>query len=286
MRLSRPERAKVGHSLTAFLKPWICWAWGSLGARPLVWISVSTFLVPSFSSIAWPSAPERLRGFSSALKCSPCSWFPCSCFPCSSWLSRSSRSPPLAKATETRLSDMATASSSASPSFFDKTFSFLCSFIYIAFPTTTVLSPLPFSASPVALPFYLRCSRAKRIQRSSAPITCLPVRLVGPEPEGIGGGSVLCGLSHRAARGLIWRVQAPRSHHRLHEVVSVHAQEADLHADPNLRQRIEHDPSDMGAGPVEDRDELPRCGLPDLPPLLDRLEPEEHLGFLLEAEHR
>jgi hypothetical protein len=43
---------------------------------------------------------------------------------------------------------MATASSSASPSFLDKTFSFLCSFIYIAFPTT-VLSPLPFSASPV-----------------------------------------------------------------------------------------------------------------------------------------
>src|SRR5688572_29810740 len=124
MRLSRPERAKVGHSLTAFLKPWICWAWGSLGARPLVWISVSTLLVPSFSRIAWPSAPERLRGFSSALKCSPCSWFPCSCFPWSSWLSRSSRSPPLAKATETRLSDMATASSSASPSFFDKTFSF------------------------------------------------------------------------------------------------------------------------------------------------------------------
>ena len=46
---------------------------------------------------------------------------------------------------------MATASSSASPSFFDKTFSFLCSFIYFAFPTTTI-SPLPFSASPVRSP--------------------------------------------------------------------------------------------------------------------------------------
>src|SRR5918995_5704726 len=106
----------------------MCWAWGSLGARPLVWISVSTFLFPSFSSIAWPSAPERLRGFRSALKCSPCSWFPCSCFPCSS---RSPLSPPLAKATETRLSDMATASSSASPSFLYKAFSFLCLFIYL-----------------------------------------------------------------------------------------------------------------------------------------------------------
>jgi hypothetical protein len=79
-------------------------------------------------------------------------------------------------------------------------------------------------------------------------------------------------------------VQAPRSHHRLHEVVSVHAQEADLHAGPNLRQRIEHDPSDIRAGPVEDRDELPRCNLLDLPPVLGRLEPEEHLGLLLEAE--
>src|SRR5918995_2179691 len=73
------------------------------------------------------------------------------------------------------------------------------------------------------------------LQRSSAPITCLPLRLVGPEPDGVGGDGVLCGLSHRAPRGLIWHVQAPRSHHRLHEVVSVHAQEADLHADPNLR---------------------------------------------------
>src|SRR5215217_2378729 len=94
------------------------------------------------------------------------------------------------------------------------------------------------------------------------------------------------GLSHRAPRGLIWRLEAPRSHHRLHEVVSVHAQEADLHAGPNLRQRIEHDPSDMGAGPVEDRDELPRCNLPDLLPVLARLQPEEHLGLLLEAEDR
>src|SRR5215210_9222392 len=35
-------------------------------------------------------------------------------------------------------------------------------FVYLfAFPTTTVL-PLPFRASPVAVPFYLRCSRAKR----------------------------------------------------------------------------------------------------------------------------
>ena len=76
------------------------------------------------------------------------------------------------------------------------------------------------------------------------------------------------------------------SHRRLHKVVSVHAQEADLHAGPNLRQRIEHDPSDIRAGPVEDRDELPRCGLPDLPPLLGPLQPEEHLGFLLEAEDR
>src|SRR5215208_133724 len=134
IRLSFPEAAKVGHSLTAFLKPWICWAWGSLGARPLVWISVSIFLEPSFSSIAWPSAPELLRGFRSALKCSPCSWFPCSCFPCSSWLSRLSRSPPLAKATETRLSDMATASSSASPSFFDKTFSFFVFVHVFCFP--------------------------------------------------------------------------------------------------------------------------------------------------------
>src|SRR5215212_4349534 len=161
MRLSRPEAAKVGHSLTAFLKPWICWAWGSLGARPLVWISVSIFLEPSFSSIAWPSAPELLRGFRSALKCSPCSWFPCSCFPCSSWPSRSSRSPPLAKATETRLSDMATASSSATPSFFDKTFSFLCSFIYFAFPTTSTISP-PRSALLQSVPFWLHSSRPKR----------------------------------------------------------------------------------------------------------------------------
>src|SRR5918994_1321899 len=154
MRLSRPERAKVGHSLTAFLKPWICWAWGSFGASPLVWISVSTFLFPSFSRVAWPSAPERLRAFRWALKCSPCSCFPCS--------SRSSLSPPLAKATETRLSDMATASSSASPSFLDKAFSFLCSFIYFAFPTTSI-SPLPFRASPVAVPFWLHSSRPKRL---------------------------------------------------------------------------------------------------------------------------
>src|SRR5215210_930655 len=102
-----------------------------------------------------------------------------------------------------------------------------------------------------------------------------------------------CPLAHRGPRGLIWRVEAPRSHHRLHEakyrlheVVSVHAQEAVLHAGPNLRQRIEHDPSDIRAGPVEDRDELLRCGLPDLPPVLGGLEPEEHLGLLLEAEDR
>src|SRR5215210_6000610 len=69
--------------------------------------------------MAWPSAPERLRGFSSALK---------SVF----LLLLSSRSsPPLAKATETRLSDIATASSSASPSFLDKAFSFLYWFVYL-----------------------------------------------------------------------------------------------------------------------------------------------------------
>src|SRR5215211_8932166 len=96
----------VGHSLIAFLKPWICWAWGSLGARPLVWISISTFL-PFFLSMAWPSAPERLRGFNPALK---------SVF----LLLLSSRSsPPLAKATEARLSDRATASSSTMVNFLD-----------------------------------------------------------------------------------------------------------------------------------------------------------------------
>src|SRR3712207_7247783 len=98
MRLSRPDAAKDGHSLTAFLKPWMCWAWGSLGARPLVSISTSSFLFPFFCRTAWPSAPERLRGFSSALK-----WF------LWAWLlwssSRSSRAPPLAKATEAKLSD-------------------------------------------------------------------------------------------------------------------------------------------------------------------------------------
>src|ERR671915_368928 len=151
MRLSRPERAKVGHSLTAFLKPWICWAWGSLGAKPLVWISVSIFLVPSFSRIAWPSAPERLRAFRWALKCSPCSCFPCS--------SRSSLSPPLAKATETRLSDMATASSSASPSFLDKTFSF-----YV--PSSILLSLL----------LFFRISRSVHLQ-SRSPSVCVPLGL-------------------------------------------------------------------------------------------------------------
>src|ERR671920_1472219 len=155
MRLSRPERAKVGHSLTAFLKPWICWAWGSLGARPLVWISVATFLFPSFSSIAWPSAPERLRGFRWALKCSPCS-----CFPCSSW---PSRSPPLAKATETRLSDMTTASSSASPSFFDKVFSFF--FVRSSILLSLLLLVFHLSSSLLLqwrFPFYLRSCSLRR----------------------------------------------------------------------------------------------------------------------------
>src|SRR5215204_825896 len=154
MRLSSPEAAKVGHSLTAFLKPWICWAWGSLGARPLVWISVSTFLEPSFSRIAWPSAPERLRGFSSALKCSPCSCFPCS--------SRSSRSPPLAKATETRLSDMATASSSASPSFLDKAFSFFFVRASILLSLLLLLTRLSCSLFLQTAPFYLRSCWPKR----------------------------------------------------------------------------------------------------------------------------
>src|SRR5215203_1189257 len=99
----------VGHSLTAFLKPWICWAWGSLGARPLVWISIWTFL-PFFSSMAWPSAPERLRAFRWALR----SVFLLLLLPLSS---RSS--PPLAKATEARLSDRATASSSTMVNFLD-----------------------------------------------------------------------------------------------------------------------------------------------------------------------
>src|SRR5918995_1216153 len=161
MRLSLPESAKVGHSLTAFLKPWICWAWGSLGARPLVWISVSIFLEPSFSSIAWPSAPERLRAFRWALKCSPCSWFPCSCFPCSPWPSRSS--PPLAKATETRLSDMATASSSASPSFLDKVFSFFFvrSSILLSL-LLLLLFRLCRSLLLQTVPFYLRSCSPKR----------------------------------------------------------------------------------------------------------------------------
>src|SRR5215207_10656353 len=162
MRLSRPEAAKVGHSLTAFLKPWICWAWGSLGAKPCEWISVSIFLEPSFSSIAWPSAPERLRGFSSALKCSPCSCFPCSCFPCSLWPSRSSRSPPLAKATETRLSDMATASSSASPSFLDKVFSFFFVRSSILLSLLLLLFRLSRSLLLQTVPFYLQSCSPKR----------------------------------------------------------------------------------------------------------------------------
>src|SRR5829696_6418767 len=58
--------------------------------------------------------------------------------------------------------------------------------------------------------------------------------------------------------------------YRLHEVVSVQAQEAVLHAGPNLRQRIEHDPPDIRAGPVEDRDELLRCGLPGRGPIDSR----------------
>src|SRR5215212_3440566 len=149
MRLSSPEAAKVGHSLRAFLKPWICWAWGSLGARPLVWISVSTFLVPSSSRIAWPSAPERLRGFRWALKCSPCSLWP-------------SRSPPLANATETRLSDMTTASSSASPSFFDKVFSYF--FVRSSILLSVLLLPTRLSCSLLlqTVPFYLRSCWPKR----------------------------------------------------------------------------------------------------------------------------
>ena len=81
------------------------------------------------------------------------------------------------------------------------------------------------------------------------------------------------GFSDRAPRGLIWLVEAPRSHHRLHEVVSVHAQEADLHAGPNLRQRIEHDPSDIRASssklktgsacPAPSRSTVSRSGRPN-----------------------
>src|ERR687898_3035145 len=149
----------------------MCWAWGSLGARPLVWISVSTFLFPSFSSIAWPSAPERLRGFSSALKCSPCSCFPCS--------SRSSLSPPLAKATETRLSDMATASSSASPSFLYKAFSFLCFFIYL-----------------LSLLLLFRLCRSALLQ-SRSPSGCGPLGLIRWAPTPTRGIRHLTGLVSR-----------------------------------------------------------------------------------------
>src|SRR3712207_4586440 len=83
----------------------MCWAWGSLAARPCEWISVLSFLVPSFCRMAWPSAPERLRGLSSALK-----WF---------FWSSSRSSPLLAKATEAKLSDRATASSSTTVNFLD-----------------------------------------------------------------------------------------------------------------------------------------------------------------------
>src|SRR5215207_11562613 len=85
----------------AWAMPWMCWAWGRPGAMLVVTILVSS-LRPSFCRTAWPWAPERFSGLRSAIK--------------TFWLV------PWAKATETRLSESATASSRASPSFLDKMF--------------------------------------------------------------------------------------------------------------------------------------------------------------------